>query len=98
MSAFGGKADITRGAAGGIRYCIGRQEFGGCVMHAIKTYLLPLARLLMSSLFIWDGTLQLRDPGGTAEYFASVHVPVPDFTIWISIVIHLVGGLAILVG
>jgi len=67
-------------------------------MHTIKTYLLPLARLLMSSLFIWDGTLQLRDPGGTAEYFASVHVPVPDFTIWISIVIHLVGGLAILVG
>jgi putative oxidoreductase len=67
-------------------------------MHTIKSYLPPPARLLMSSLFIWDGILQLRDPGGTADYFASVHVPVPDVAIWISIVIHLVGGLAILVG
>jgi hypothetical protein len=27
-------------------------------MHAMKAYLPPLARLLMSSLFIWDGILQ----------------------------------------
>jgi putative oxidoreductase len=67
-------------------------------MHTIKTYLPPLARLLMSSLFIWEGILQLRGPGGTAKYFASVHVPVPDAAIWISIVIHILGGLAILVG
>ena len=25
----------------------------------------------MSSLFIWDGFLQLRDPSGTAKYFAN---------------------------
>jgi len=52
----------------------------------------------MSSLFIWDGILQLRDPGGTARYFASVHVPAPDIAIWLSIAILIVGGLAILVG
>ena len=46
-------------------------------MHAMKAYLPPLARLLMSSLFIWDGILQLRDPSGTAKYFANVHVPIP---------------------
>ena len=63
-----------------------------------KTYLLPLARLLMSSLFIWDGILQLRDPAGTTEYFASLHVPIPEVAIWASIMIHLLGGLAILVG
>ena len=67
-------------------------------MHTIKTYLPPLARLLMSSLFIWDGILQLRDPGGTAKYFASVHLPAPTVAIWISILIHLLGGIAILVG
>jgi putative oxidoreductase len=67
-------------------------------MHTIKTYLPPLARLLMSSLFIWDGVLQLRDPGGTAEYFASVNVPVPAVAIWISIAVHLLGGAAILAG
>jgi putative oxidoreductase len=65
-------------------------------MHTIKTYLPPLARLLMSSLFIWDGVLQLRDPGGNAEYFANVNIPLPHVAIWISIAIDLVGGLAIL--
>jgi putative oxidoreductase len=60
--------------------------------------LLPLARLLMSSLFIWDGVLQLRNPGGTAQYFASVHVPVPDLAVWVSIAVHLLGGLAVLLG
>ena len=42
-----------------------------------KAFLLPLARLLMSSLFVWDGIVQLRNPGGTAQYFASVHIPLP---------------------
>jgi putative oxidoreductase len=66
-------------------------------MQAMKAYLPPLARLLMSSLFIWDGILQLRDPSGTAKYFANVHVPIP-VAVWISIVFHLLAGLSILVG
>jgi putative oxidoreductase len=52
----------------------------------------------MSSLFIRDGVLQLRNPVGTSRYFASVHVPVPDVAVWVSIAIHLLGGLALLVG
>jgi putative oxidoreductase len=67
-------------------------------MSTIKAYLPALARVLMSSLFIWDGVLQLRNPGGTAQYFASVHVPVPDIAVWVSIAIHLLGGLALLIG
>jgi putative oxidoreductase len=63
-----------------------------------KTYLLPVARLLMSGLFIWDGIIQLRDPGGTTEYFDGLHVPVPELAVWVSIIIHLLGGLAILAG
>jgi putative oxidoreductase len=62
------------------------------------TYLLPLARLLMSSLFVWDGVLQLRNPAGTIQYFISVHVPFPDAAVSLSIAIHLLGGLALLVG
>jgi putative oxidoreductase len=57
-----------------------------------------LARLLMCSLFIWDGVLQLRNPTGTAEYFANLDVPMPNIAVWVSIPIHLLGGLAILVG
>jgi putative oxidoreductase len=48
--------------------------------------------------FIWDGILQLRNPSETEQYFASVHVPVPGVAIWISSAIHLLGGLALLVG
>jgi hypothetical protein len=66
----------------------------GCTMQNSKSYSLLFARLLMSSLFIWDGILQLRNPGSTEQYFASVHVPVPGVAIWISSAIHLLGGLA----
>jgi putative oxidoreductase len=63
-----------------------------------RSFLLPLARLLMSSLFIWDGIGMLRNPSGTAQYFASVHVPAPDIAVWLAMPIHLIGGLALLVG
>jgi putative oxidoreductase len=63
-----------------------------------KAFLLLIARLLMSSLFVWDGVVQLRNPGGTAQYFASVHVPAPNIAVWVSMPIHLLGGLALLVG
>ena len=42
-----------------------------------NAFLLLFARLMMSSLFVWDGVVQLRNPVGTARYFASVHVPAP---------------------
>jgi putative oxidoreductase len=67
-------------------------------MENAKTYMVPLGRLLMSSLFIWAGFGKLMNPGGTAQYFASYHLPVPDVLVWIVIIIELIGGLMILVG
>ena len=67
-------------------------------MENLKTYLAPLGRLLLSSVFIWAGIGQLLDPSGTAQYFEQVHVPLPEVAVWISIAIHLVGGVALLVG
>ena len=67
-------------------------------MENLKTYLAPLGRLLLSSVFIWAGIGQLLDPSGTAQYFEHVHVPLPEVAVWISIAIHLVGGVALLVG
>jgi putative oxidoreductase len=67
-------------------------------MDNLKTYLPPLGRLLMSILFIWDGIRQLLSPRVFAQYFASVHVPLPNVAIWISVIIHLLGGMALLVG
>jgi putative oxidoreductase len=67
-------------------------------MDNLKTYLPPLGRLLMSSLFVWDGVRQLLSPSVFVQYFASEHVPLPNVAIWISIPIHLLGGMALLVG
>jgi putative oxidoreductase len=66
--------------------------------HAAKDYLPALARVLMASLFIWDGVLQLRDPAGTVDYFTSLDIPSPQIAVWISIAVHLLGGVGILVG
>jgi putative oxidoreductase len=67
-------------------------------MDNLKTYLAPIARLLMSSAFIWAGVGKLRDPGGTAKYFDSLHVPIPEVAVWVIIVVELIGGIALLVG
>ena len=63
-----------------------------------ESYLPALARVLMCGLFIWDGVLQLRDPAGTAAYFARLNIPMPSIAVWVSIAIHLLGGLGILIG
>jgi putative oxidoreductase len=67
-------------------------------MQQSKNLVLLVARILMCGLFIWDGVLQLRNPDAAAAYFNSVHVPLPNSAVWPSIAIHLLGGLAILVG
>jgi putative oxidoreductase len=67
-------------------------------MEDARRYAVPLGRLLMSSLFIWAGFGKLMNPSGTAQYFASYHLPAPDVLVWIVIIIELIGGLMILVG
>ena len=65
---------------------------------ALNSYLPVLARLLMCGLFICEGVLQLRNPAAAVDYFTSLDVPMPNIAIWVSIPVHLLGGLAILVG
>src|SRR5262249_41635557 len=66
--------------------------------HVTQEDLPARARLLMCGLFIWDGVLQLRDPAGTVQYFTSLNVPSPQIAVWVSIAVHLLGGIGILVG
>jgi putative oxidoreductase len=66
--------------------------------HVAQDYLPALARVLMASLFLWDGALQLRDPAGTVEYFTSLDIPLPQIAVWVSIAVHLIGGAGLLVG
>jgi hypothetical protein len=46
---------------------------------ALNSYLPVLARLLMCSLFIWDGVLQLRNPAATVDYFTSLKLSCSDW-------------------
>ncbi len=66
--------------------------------HLARDYLPALARLLLCSLFIWDGVLQLRDPASTVDYFASLNIPSPNIAVWVSVAVHLLGGLGTLAG
>ena len=67
-------------------------------MENAKTYLVPLGRLLLASLFIWAGFGKLMNPSGTAQYFASMNIPAPSIAVWVVLIIELVGGILILIG
>jgi putative oxidoreductase len=67
-------------------------------IETLRSWLLAFGRSLLSFVFIWDGIVQLLHPSATAHYFADVHVPAPQVAVWLSIPIHLLGGLALLVG
>jgi putative oxidoreductase len=67
-------------------------------MENAKTYLVPLGRLLLSSLFIWAGVGKLLDPSGTAGYFAHLNIPAPNIAVWVVMIVELIGGILILIG
>jgi putative oxidoreductase len=68
-------------------------------MENPKEYLVPVGRLLMSSLFIWSGFGKLTNFSGTVQGFGGhYHLPLPEVATGIAIVVELVGGLAILLG
>jgi putative oxidoreductase len=67
-------------------------------MDNLKTYLTPLGRLLLSSVFIWAGFGKLMNPSGTAGYFAHLNIPVPHIAVWVVMIIELVGGILLLIG
>jgi putative oxidoreductase len=65
---------------------------------SLSSWLQAAGRALMALLFIWDGLQQLLHPAATLQYFAAVHVPLPQLAMWLSIPLHVLGGLALLVG
>jgi putative oxidoreductase len=71
---------------------------GETIMDNLRKYAVPLGRLLLAALFIWAGFGKLTNPSGTAQYFAHANIPIPSVTVWIVIIVELIGGLAILVG
>ena len=67
----------------------------------MKTYqsaLNLIGRILIVALFLPAGLSKLAGFEGTLGYFASLGIPAPTFALAVTIVIEIVGGIALLVG
>jgi putative oxidoreductase len=63
------------------------------------TFLGPtLARLTLASVFIGTGWGKLSNIGSTVEYFASLHIPAPEFQARLAAGTEFVGGILLLLG
>jgi len=60
--------------------------------------ILLIARVLLSIMFITAGFDKLGAVEGTTGYIASLGLPVPGVTVWLTIALEILGGIAILVG
>lgn len=58
----------------------------------------PLARILISVVFIITGIMKLQHFAGTAQLIASVGVPLATIATGIAIFIELDGGIAVILG
>ena len=59
---------------------------------------LLLGRILMSAIFILAGFMKLTTAAATQDMFAKMGLPMPMVVCIVSVVIELIGGLAILLG
>lgn len=57
-----------------------------------------IGRVLMSAIFIWSGYGKLIAAGATQAYFAKIGLPVPIIAWLVTVIVELIGGLALLIG
>ncbi len=63
-----------------------------------QSMMLLLGRILLGVLFLVAGIRQLMFYDGSVGYFGRVGFPVPAATAWLSIVIHVAGGVFLIIG
>ena len=67
-------------------------------MNQLTNSLALVGRLLMAAIFIMAGISKISGFSGTAGYIASVGLPMPEALTAATIVLEVVGGLALVVG
>lgn len=65
-------------------------------MNAFVSWLMPVGRVLIAIMFIMSGLQKMGSIEGTAGYIASVGLP--GFLVYPTILLEVVGGLAVLIG
>ena len=59
---------------------------------------LLIGRILAGSLFLVAGIRHFMFYAGTVGYFTKLGFPAPEAMVWLSIIIHIVGGTLLIVG
>ncbi|MBU3600934.1 DoxX family protein [Polynucleobacter sp. AM-25C3] len=67
-------------------------------MNTYQSALNLIGRLLIIALFLPAGLAKMAGFEGTLGYFASLGIPAPVFALVVTIVIEIVGSIALLVG
>jgi putative oxidoreductase len=63
-----------------------------------QSWMLLLGRILAGSLFLVAGIRHFMFYAGTVGYFTKLGFPAPEAMVWLSIIIHIVGGVLLIVG
>ena len=63
-----------------------------------QSWTLLIGRVLVGLLFLVAGIRQFMFQTAIVGYFAKLGFPAPEATVWLSIVIHIIGGIMLIVG
>lgn len=63
-----------------------------------EAVLTAIGRVLLAAIFLWAGFGKLMAPGMYIGYIAHVGLPLPPAAYVVSVVVELLGGIALLVG
>jgi putative oxidoreductase len=65
---------------------------------ALQNVGMLVGRLLMCVIYVWSGFQKLRSPKTTIAYFETLHIPLPQLVWGVTVVVELLGGLALMIG
>jgi putative oxidoreductase len=63
-----------------------------------QSWTLLIGRILIGSLFLVEGIRQVMSNAGSVVYFNKLGFPAPETMVWLSIIIHIAGGILLIVG
>jgi putative oxidoreductase len=63
-----------------------------------QSWTLLIGRVLVGSMFLVAGIRHYMFYAGSVGYFTKLGFPAPEAMVWLSIIIHIVGGILLIVG
>ena len=67
-------------------------------LYATRNHFPLVARIFISTIFIWSGIGKIMNPVGTQEYMSAYGMPLTQIFLLAAIAIEILGGLSVLLG